>query len=140
MGVLKNPALISRSRGLERFLYARATHLLVNSPAYRDYLVGKGIPATKISFIPNGVDPDMFDPRIKGENIRQEFNLMGKFIVTYAGALGIANDIQTILRAADSLRENSEIHFLIVGAGKEGGNLERLARELRLTNVTFAGS
>ena len=140
MGVLKNPALIGLSRWLERFLYARATHILVNSPAYRDYLIDKGIPAAKISFIPNGVDPDMFDPDIKGERIRQEFNLTGKFVVTYAGALGIANDIQTILRAAHRLRENSAIHFLIVGAGKEGGNLERLARELGLTNVTFAGS
>jgi lipopolysaccharide/colanic/teichoic acid biosynthesis glycosyltransferase len=140
MGVLKNPALIGLSRWLERFLYARATHLLVNSPAYRDYLIDKGIAATKISFIPNGVDPDMFDPDMKGEHIRQALNLGGKFVVTYAGALGLANDIQTVLRAAHSLSENSEIHFLIVGAGKEGGNLERLARELRLTNVTFAGS
>ncbi|HEX8091382.1 MAG TPA: sugar transferase [Blastocatellia bacterium] len=140
MGVLKNPALVGLSRLLERFLYARATHLLVNSPAYRDYLIGKGIPATKISFVPNGVDPDMFDPSLRGERIRREFDLAGKFVMTYAGALGIANDIQTVLRAAGRLREQPEFHFLLVGDGKERGNLERLARELRLTNVTFAGS
>ena len=52
IGVLKNPALIALSRWLERFLYAHAMHLLVNSPAYRDYLLGKGLPAAKITLIP----------------------------------------------------------------------------------------
>src|SRR6185437_9586418 len=60
MGVLRNRAIIFLSRRLERFLYARAAHLLVNSPAYRDYLIGKGISADRISFIANGVDPEMF--------------------------------------------------------------------------------
>ena len=75
MGVLKNPVLIWLSRWLEQFLYARATHLLVNSPAYREYLISKGIPATKISLIANGVDPDMFTPDTDGSEIRQRWNL-----------------------------------------------------------------
>ncbi|MDZ7696580.1 MAG: glycosyltransferase [Deltaproteobacteria bacterium] len=54
MGVLKNPLLIWLSRGLERFLYAQTNHVLVNSPAYRDYVNGKGVPLSKISLIPNG--------------------------------------------------------------------------------------
>ncbi|HEX8186492.1 MAG TPA: sugar transferase, partial [Blastocatellia bacterium] len=140
MGVLRNPVLAGLSRWLERFLYARATHLLVNSPAYRDYLIGKGIPAKKISFIPNGVDPGMFDPNADGDRIRRDLKLEEKFVVTYAGALGIANDIQTVLRAAHRLRGRTEIHFLLVGDGKERGNLERSAREMGLDNVTFAGS
>lgn len=140
MGVLKNPALIWLSRWLERFLYGRATHLLVNSPAYRDYLVERGVPAVKISLIANGVDPDMFDPAATGEALRQELGLNGQFVVTYAGALGLANDIPTLLRAAGRLRDYPGIHFLLVGDGKERPDLETLARQLRLPNVTFAGS
>src|SRR5690606_4284270 len=52
MGVLKNPILIALSRWLERFLYARATHIVVNSPAYQEYLRDKHVPKSKISFIP----------------------------------------------------------------------------------------
>lgn len=140
MGVLTNRRLIALARWLERFLYARATHLLVNSPAYRDYLLGKGIPASKISVIPNGVDPSMFDPAADGQRVREEYGLKRQFILTYAGALGLANDIPTILKAADALRDRTDIHFLIVGDGKERRNLEAWASQHQLPNVTFTGS
>ncbi len=140
MGVLKNPVLIALSRWLERFLYARATHLLVNSPAYRDYLLGKGLPATKITLVPNGVDPEMFDPAARGEEVRRSLGLDEKFVVAYAGALGQANDIATLLEAADRLRHEPGIHFLLVGDGKERTNLEGLAKQKELPNVTFTGS
>lgn len=140
MGVLKNPVLIALSRWLERFLYARATHLVVNSPAYRDYLLTKGISVEKITLIPNGVDTRKFSCQANGKVIREQFDLHGKFVVTYAGALGMANDIGAILSAADHLRDNRDIHFLLVGDGKERANLEAHARELQLPNVTFAGS
>jgi len=139
MGVLNNHVLIILSRWLEQFLYDRATHLLVNSPAYRDYLLGKGISPDKVSLIPNGVDPDMFDPSARGERLRSELGVADKFVVTYAGALGLANDIPTILRAANRLRNRSEIHFLLVGDGKERSNLEALVLQFNLTNVTFIG-
>lgn len=139
IGLLKNPILIAIARAAERFLYWRATHLLVNSPAYRDYLLDKGIPPEKINFIPNGVDPDMFDAP-KPSTIRAEYGLEGKFVALYAGALGLANDISTILQAADRLREHPDIHFVIVGDGKERSRLEAEASELGLSNVTFCGA
>lgn len=140
IGVLKNPLLIRLSRWLEQFLYARATHILVNSPAYRDYLLGKGLPESNITLIPNGVDPDIFAPQGDGRKIRDQFQLGDKFVVTYAGALGLANDIGTILHAAELLRVNQDIHFLLVGDGKERANLEAEARRLELSNITFAGA
>ncbi|MBZ0319451.1 MAG: glycosyltransferase family 4 protein [Anaerolineae bacterium] len=139
MGILKNHILISMSRSLERFLYARATHIVVNSPAYKTYLTQKGISESKISLIPNGVDTSMFDPDLDGGAIRKRLDLEGKFIITYAGALGIANHLDTILCAADLLRDNDQIHFLIVGDGKERINLETEANRQNLPNVTFLG-
>lgn len=139
MGVLTSPVLIRLSRWLERFLYARATHLLVNSPAYRDYLINKGIPAEKVTLIPNGVDPDMFPADADGSRFRDSLSLGEKFVITYAGALGMANDIGTILRAAERLRDTPEIHFVLIGDGKERPRLEEQARSMELTNVTFAG-
>lgn len=140
MGVLSNPTLISLSRRLEAFLYAKARLIIVNSPAYRDYLLAKGILEQKIRLIPNGADPDMFDVEGKGERVRRDLGLNGQFVVSYTGALGMANDIPTILRAADHLRHDSKIHFLLVGDGKERANLEELAATMRLPNVTFTGS
>ena len=140
MGVLKNPVLIWLARRLERFLYARANHLLVNSPAYRDYLIGLGIPKHKISFIANGVDPDMFLVENTTGGLRSEYDLTQKFLVTYAGAMGMANNLEVVLEAAQLLEDVPEIHFLLVGDGKDRTKLEQLAADMGLANVTFAGS
>jgi lipopolysaccharide/colanic/teichoic acid biosynthesis glycosyltransferase/glycosyltransferase involved in cell wall biosynthesis len=137
MGVISNPTLIWLARRLESFLYARATHILVNSPAYRDYLVARGIKPHKISVVPNGVDPAMFPPGVDGGRIRDEYGLDGRFVVTYAGALGQANDIGTLLAAAERLKDDPGVHFLLVGGGKEKENLRRQVHERQLTNVTI---
>ncbi|MCZ6703265.1 MAG: glycosyltransferase family 4 protein [Ignavibacteria bacterium] len=142
IGILKNPILIRLAQWLERFLYNRANHIIVNSPAYKERLLGKGLEASKISLISNGVDVRMFDPQNKGKQIREKFNLSNKFVVTYAGALGIANDIPTILKAAKIIqtKNSGNVHFLLVGDGNRRKELENLARTLNLSNVTFAGS
>lgn len=139
MGVLKNPLVISLAHWLEEFLYNRATHILVNSPAYKDYMINKNVPENKITYIPYGTDIDMFNPNIGGSSIRKELNLENKFVVLYAGALGQANDIDTILRAAKRLNENEKIRFVLFGDGKERERLQNKAEQMNLSNIIFAG-
>ncbi|MEW6240731.1 MAG: glycosyltransferase family 4 protein [Chloroflexota bacterium] len=139
MGVLKNPILIALARGLEKFLYARAARILVNSPAYKDYMLGKGVPERKITFIPYGADAEMFHPNVDGSPLRRKLGVEDKFVVVYAGALGQANDIDTILRAAARLRKYDKICFVLFGDGRERPRLEEEARKQNLTNVAFAG-
>ena len=139
MGVLTNPLLITLGRWLEKFLYARATHILVNSPAYKEYMIGKGVPEKKITYIAYGTDVDMFNPQVDGSSIRSELGLENKFVVLYAGALGQANDIDTILRAAQRLNSADKIRFVLFGDGKERPRLQGEAERMKLTNVLFAG-
>ena len=140
IGLLKSPFLIWVARRLEMFLYRRAKHLLVNSPAYRDYLIEKGVPAEKISFIANGVDVAMFADATPDRSLREQYGLEEKFILTYTGAIGMANDLDCVLDAAALLDGRSDAHFLIVGDGKERPRLETRLAEMGLNNVTFAGS
>ena len=139
MGVLRNPIVIMLARWLEHFLYARATHILVNSPAYKTYIIGKGVPEKKVTFIPYGTDVDMFNPNVDGSSIRQKLGVEDKFVVLYAGAMGQANDIYTVLRAADRLRNAPKIRFVLFGDGKERPHIEAEARRRGLENVIFAG-
>jgi glycosyltransferase involved in cell wall biosynthesis len=139
IGLLRNPVLIKMARGLERFLYSRADHLLVNSPAYQDYLIAKGVEARKITLVPNGVDPCMFKPHDRGEKIRAQYGIDDKFVVTYAGALGMANDIDVLVEAAALIRDRRDVQILIVGDGKERTRLEAKVKSLELTNVEFTG-
>lgn len=140
MGVLKNPLIIALSRWLENFLYKRANHILVNSPAYREYMLAKGVPANKVTYIPYGTDVDMFNPSIDGSSIRKELDLENKFAVLYAGALGQANDIDTLLRTAERLKKEERIKFVLFGDGKEKTRLVTEAQNRNLTNVIFAGT
>lgn len=139
MGVFTNPIAIKLARMLEMFLYRRATHILVNSPAYKEYIEEKGIPSKKITFIPYGADVQMFNPDNDCGNLRAELNLQDKFLVLYTGALGQANDIYTILRAAENLRDHNNIRIVIFGDGKERLNLQAYAEKQQLNNVIFAG-
>lgn len=139
MGVIKNPAIIRLAYGLERFLYARATHILVNSPAYKEYMVDKGIPANKITFIPYGADIQMFHPGVDGSPVREGLGLKDKFIVLYSGTIGQAHDLYTVLRAAKRLADEPRVQIVLFGDGKERPNLETEAQRLGLKNLRFAG-
>jgi glycosyltransferase involved in cell wall biosynthesis len=122
------------------------------------------VPEEKITYIAYGTDVDMFNPQVDGSSIRDELKLKDKFVVLYAGALGQANDIDTILRAAQRLshrahRENEffsensmdsvaeqadidakdRIRFVLFGDGKERPRLQSEAERMKLTNVIFAG-
>jgi len=139
MGVIKNPVVIMLAGWLEKFLYRRATHILVNSPAYKEYILGKGVPDEKITYIPYGTDINMFNPSVNGLSIREKLGLKDEFLVLYAGAMGQAHDLYTVLRAAKRVNNESYIRFVFFGDGKERLNLESEAHSLGLKNVLFAG-
>jgi glycosyltransferase involved in cell wall biosynthesis len=81
----------------------------------------------------------MFDPANRGETFRQSHHLTDKFIVMYAGAHGMSNDLGVVLEAAKML-EGTEIQIVLLGDGKEKANLQAQADEMDLSNVTFAPS
>jgi glycosyltransferase involved in cell wall biosynthesis len=137
LGVLKNPVWIGLSLWLERFLYRRADCLVVNSPGFIDHLAAHGAVQAKIHLVRNGVDPAMFDPTSKGAEFRARNHLEGKFVALYAGAHGISNDLEVLLDAADLLRNDPRICFLLVGDGKEKPGLALRATEMKLENVLF---
>jgi len=143
MEKLRNPDAIAAARWLERFLYRRADHFIVNSPAYVAYLEGKGIKPASITLIPNGVSPEMFvagvDAVDAAASIRARHGLTDKFVAMYAGAMGPANDLDVLLEAASLLRDDESIHIVLVGDGKARRQLEAAARARSLENVTFAG-
>jgi glycosyltransferase involved in cell wall biosynthesis len=135
VGVLHNPLVIRASLFLERFLYRHADRVVVNSPGYIEHVTRRG--AKQVELIPNGSDPTMFDPSSSGTAFRQIHGLEGKFLVVYAGAHGLSNDLEVILQAAEILRDQTGIHFILVGDGKEKPALQAKAKQLSLKNLVF---
>jgi glycosyltransferase involved in cell wall biosynthesis len=135
VGVLKNPILIQMSLWLERFLYRRADQMVVNSPGYVEHVQARG--ARSVELIPNGADPEMFNPLDIGVKFRSSNNLKNKFVVLYAGAHGISNDLEVVLEAAGLLVRRLDLLFILLGDGKEKPRLQARVRELGLKNVLF---
>ncbi len=135
IGVLKNTTLIRMSYWLESFLYRHADRIVVNSPGFIPFVQQRG--GKDILLIPNGVDPAMFDPNAKGNDFRGVHNLTNAFIVLYAGAHGISNDLDVILAAAEITRENKNIQYVFVGDGKEKPALQQITLNKGLKNVLF---
>ena len=135
VGVLHQPLLIHLSEWLERFLYRRAKVVVVNSPGYIDHVRQRG--ARRVELVPNGAETAMFDPSAGGQVFRQQHNLQDKFIVLYAGAHGMSNDLGVVLQAAKLLSDQPEIAFALLGDGKEKASLIAQAQELSLSNVHF---
>jgi glycosyltransferase involved in cell wall biosynthesis len=138
VGVLRNPILIKLSLWLERFLYRRADRVVVNSPGYVTHVTERG--ARYVELVPNGADPDMFDPTNDGFAFRSANHLEEKFVVLYAGAHGLSNDLGVALEAAKILQDvkvPSEITIVFLGDGKEKPTLQKQAAGMGLTNVLF---
>lgn len=107
----------------------------------RRHLVQEGVDERKISVIRNGIeadfffDPDSYDAHRARHMVRQKLGLREEFVLLYAGTLGMAHGIETLLRAAERLRHRGDITFVIVGAGAERDEICRLIGENRLSNV-----
>jgi glycosyltransferase involved in cell wall biosynthesis len=135
VGVLKQPLLIKASEWLERFLYRQADQVIVNSPGFIQHVSERG--ARKVALLPNGSDPRMFDLQADGEDFRLTNKLGQGFLVLYAGAHGMSNDLQVVLQAADRLRGQDNIRFVFLGDGKEKNSLVAEAAKMELPNVVF---
>jgi glycosyltransferase involved in cell wall biosynthesis len=138
VGVLKNPTLIKMSHWLERFLYRHADQVVVNSPGYVTHVSERG--ARRVELVPNGADPHMFDPADPGASFRSAHQLGDKFVVLYAGAHGMSNDLGVALSAARLLQDapgSSDVVVTFLGDGKEKPALQKQAAEMGLTNVLF---
>lgn len=135
VGVLRNPLLIKLSLWLERFLYRHADQMLANSPGFVEHIAQRG--AREVLVVPNGVDPFMFDPFENGAGYRQQHDLAGRYVVMYAGAHGMSNDLGVVLEAARLLQDQPEIAVVFVGDGKEKPALQAQAAQMGLYNVYF---
>jgi len=135
VGVLRHRLLIRLAEWFESFLYRHADRVMVNSPGFIEHVQLRG--AKNPLLIPNGADTTMFNPQIDGTGFREQYNLEGKFIVLYAGAHGLSNDLDTVLDAALILKDNSHIAIVLLGDGKEKSTLMQRARQMQLSNLFF---
>jgi colanic acid biosynthesis glycosyl transferase WcaI len=92
-----------------------------------------GISSDRINVIPNWCDDEAIVPVANDENpLRAEWHLQGKFVVGYSGNLGRAHEFETVFAAAEQLRNNPAIVFLLIGGGHGSAELARRVQDAGL--------
>lgn len=140
LGQFKNKKLLGLAKKLELFLYQKADLIVVVTKGYKQKLISLGIPENKIVVIPNGVNPDTIPSQEDTFDVKEHYQIENKFLVLYAGNIGAAQGLKTIINAAIQLKENPHFTFMFVGEGVEKAHLQSLTKKHGLTNVIFVDS
>lgn len=137
LGELSNKRIISLAEKIERILYKNADAIVAVTRGFCEFIRQKGADEKKIFYIPNGTVEDLFKPLPADLELKKKLGLEGKFIVTFAGTLGIAQGLWSLIHASKLLRHYEDIVLLFIGDGPVKSQLIELARKLKLTNTYF---
>jgi glycosyltransferase involved in cell wall biosynthesis len=119
-------------------IYAQADCIIPVTETKQTRIRAHGVPDSKMRIVPNGVDLDLI-PDCPGD-VRPELDLIGRFVVLYAGLIGVAQGLEIVTEAAELLRDTDEVRFLIVGDGVRRPALEDEIHRRRLRNVVLLPS
>jgi colanic acid biosynthesis glycosyl transferase WcaI len=137
LGALKNARAIRALEALERFVYRKAAVVTVIADRMRRRLIDKGVPPGKVQVVPNFVDLDRLTPVPRDNPFSRQHRLTDTFSVTYAGNMGPAQGLDTILDAARLLSPaDGDIRFLLIGEGTLRQTLTAAAASVPAGNVT----
>ncbi len=119
-------------------IYRAASRIVVLSPGFKKMLLERGVQSEKIRVIYNWVDDTTVKPIAKNPALAAKLGLSGKFNVVFAGNIGKAQALESVLDAAAILqKESSRVQFVLIGTGVEAENLKRRTRDMELQNVLF---
>ena len=136
VGAITNPRMIRLLEGLESFAYRKADGIVSVSDSFVAHVEKRG-GHDKVSVIKNGVDLSLFHTAPRDEALAAELGLEGKFIASYVGTHGMAHGLKVVLDAADKLKDDPSIVFLMVGDGAEKEMLRAQNQSRKLDNVVM---
>lgn len=137
MGFVRNYFSMQFLYAMERSIYKSAESIVALSPSIQA-AIEKKVPGKKIHVVPNMADCDFYKPEAKKFELEEKFNVRGKFVVSYIGAVGLANGLDYFLECAHTSRKTElPIHFFVCGDGALLDRLKGNAKQMGLLNITF---
>jgi glycosyltransferase involved in cell wall biosynthesis len=137
VGALRRGWAIRLCERIEALAYRNADRVVPVTDSFRHHIEDRGAAADRIIVVKNGVDLDRFYQPQKDHGLARELGLEGKFTAAYFGTHGMAHALDSVLRAAEVLRDDPRIVFLLVGDGAERRRLQAMKERLSLTNVVM---
>jgi len=116
-----------------RFVYKRASHIVVISPGFKRVLIDRGVPQGKIQVIYNWCHDNEIQSVAPDNALARELGMEGRFNIVFAGNVGKAQALDSILSAAPILRSRfPKIQFIILGSGIEAPRLQQRVHDENL--------
>lgn len=139
----KNPAVIAL-RWLEKWIYKKADAVVFTMEGAYDYIIEQGwekdIPRSKVHYINNGVDLELFHYNREHYQIQDEdLDNPDIFKVVYTGSIRKVNNLGLLLDVAKQVHD-PKIKFLVWGNGDELSALKQRLIDEHIENVIFKGS
>lgn len=137
-GVFRNAALAGLVGRLEQNCLQGAQRVRILAPGFRERLLARGVLPDRMCLIYDWVDTDFIQPLSRQNAFARNHGLDdGRFIVLYAGNIGLTHGLGNLLQAAELLTGYPEIRFVLVGDGGAKAGLVRQAQKRGLLNVLF---
>lgn len=109
--------ILSLLKKLVHFIYKACDLILVQSKAFIPCVRDSAVEEKRIVYFPNSVQ-DFYQPIEPGDNLEERKKLPFGFIIMFAGNIGSSQDFDTVILAAEEIKGNKEIHWVILGDGR----------------------
>lgn len=136
MGFITNYFFKQILWSLERRIYNSAESVVALSPEIKT-AIEKKTHGKQVHLLPNMADTDFFQKTEKNRSLEEKFNVKGKFVISYIGAIGVANGLDYFIECANASRKAGlPIHFMMCGDGALKERLKRNIKSLELENIS----
>ncbi|WP_163099324.1 glycosyltransferase family 4 protein [Peribacillus alkalitolerans] len=139
LGLVTNKKFIKMAEILEQWLYKKSWKIATATEGIRDYMFRQGKNKEDVFLLPNGVNTETFSPQEPNQEWIDRLGFEGKKVFTFAGRIGYAQGLDSVLQAAKILQDENvdDAKFLIIGEGPEKEKLIELKEQLGLKNLIF---
>lgn len=135
-----NPFVMMMQMG-ENSAYKHSDFVVSLLPYAKEHMVKHGMREEKFHHITNGIVLEDWEhpeelPKEHKETI-EKYRREGKFIVGYFGGHALSNALGILIDAAQALKEDRSVQFVLVGSGVEKERLQERAKREHLENICF---
>ena len=132
----KNSLAFKMLSGIQRFGYIHSDHIITISEDMKDTLVNDGVPKGKVEIIYNWSYQDELYKNVDITPVNHMFK-PDYFNVVYAGNIGVMQNVDILVEAANLMKNDKNVWFHIIGNGVYKDKLEARAKEYGITNISF---
>lgn len=138
-GFVRGRFALSAIERVVRYIYRHSDMILIQSEAFRAPVSRLVDDVRKIRYYPNSVEESFVNSGDNDDVAGIAQAVRSSFSVVFAGNIGTAQSVDTIVEAADRLKSYPEIRFFLVGSGSRATWVAEEIERRKLDNIVLTG-